>query len=462
MVWEKPLDSRCLNKLENDKTCGQEIKGQGARLYCGNCGKAAQREARRERDRKRSAKRRAADREGDNIYHWLYNHKLTAPQMEDYITDGKALRELYRGLKADDLYQRVIDQLRTISRLWLNPPTTLPSAHAAVTGDLCALRAMVESRPDDGPNSPRDKLLHVVKEVSRDQGGWMADDPFSTIGRQAQELQEAWRIRGDVPHLTVALFVNAEWWRQRYFATQDHMPFWKKAVREVKAAAYVASLTKEADKRLSTFLDFYAWQAHITLALDIDVSKQVTGHIHLLPDLANKVANAWGGGSPVSEVALFLASMQQALYYLSLNDPTKADKHFIDEAEKHFNDAETMFANPMQWCPVSEQQTMAYIKASLALARGAPDREEQVHEYTALWSRNPSFEQERNIARLKQFYDYEVPEAALAKDRSIYVETCFNYLQPLLLPYTDIENCGSDAVSRTEEGGDGMYPAVKN
>jgi hypothetical protein len=391
----------------------------------------------------RTDKRNVYLRHNSNSQH-RRSRDLTKRHLKPLVARGEALREQYQCLKLDDLYQRVLNQLITISSLRLNPPINLPSAHMAMEEDLCESRTMLESHPGDGLHSPRDSFLLSIKELDRDKGGWLLSNPFPSIWQQAHELQEAWRLRGDMLHLTNALFVNAEWWRQRFLANPDVMNLWKMAVQEVASGAFVARLYKGKHKRVPIFLDFYARQAYITLALDIGMPDEATYYIHSLQDKANKVANLWGEGSPVTEAALFISSTQQALYYLSQKDPV--------EAEKHFNDAETMFANPMQWRPVSTHQEMAYIRAGLAIEKDAPEQEELVHEYIALSSRNPSLEQHRNITRFKNLISSQKPDTLLPGD--IYVETCLNYLQPLLLPYTEAGKCGGDAISRTEEGGD--------
>jgi hypothetical protein len=443
MVRDKPADQRCLHVFGNGKQCCQKIDGQGARYYCSDCRTEAQKKANEKRDRDYSANRRAADREGDNFYHWLYNYKLTEPQMQDYIAHGEALRELYQCLKQDDLYQHVLDQLSKITYLWLDPPTTLPNAHVAAEAPICDLRIMLECLPADCLNSPRDRFLLYIKAFERDQGGWMKSNPFPSIEQQAHELQEAWRIRGDLHQLTHAIWVKAQLLRERFFANSTHMQLWKKAVRWFDAGRHVASLYRGAQKNISVFLDFYALQEATNLAFDIGKPEEATDYIHSIQDRANKVADAWSEG-PVAQTALFFAALQQALYYLYRNE--------LVEAEQHSIEAQNLFTSPtMQWRSVTDHQNLAYIKAALALKKGAPDRQEYVHDYIGMLSRNPSLEQYRNLDRLKSLDECKVTEAMMPTGMPIYVETSFNYLRPLLLPYKDVERCRPEVIPQGQE-----------
>jgi hypothetical protein len=53
--------------------------------------------------------------------------------------------------------------------------------------------------------------------------------------------------------------------------------------------------------------------------------------------------------------------------------------------------------------------------------------------------------------RLKRLYPRERLEAIMPADRFIYVDTSFNYLRPLLLPYKDVERCLSEEIPRRYE-----------
>jgi len=428
---EKPADQRCQHIFENGKQCDRTIDGQGAWRYCSDCREPARKQARSQRD----AQRRNGDdkRAKDNFYHWLYHHRLTEYQLNPFVDRARDLREQYQCLKEDDVYQHVLDQLSKITYLWLDPPTTMPNAFAAAEVPICDLRIMLECLPADCLNSPRDRFLLHIKALERDRGGWMLSNPFPSIGQHAHELQEAWRIRGDVHHLTHALWVKALLSRERFFANPTHMQLWKKAVRWHEAGWYVASLYRGAQKNISLFLDFYAWQEATNLAFDIGKPENATDYIHSIQDRAKKVADAWSEG-PVAQTALFFAALQQSLYYLYRKE--------LVEAEQHFIEAQNLFTSTtMLWRSVTDHQTLAYIKASLALERVAPERQEYLHDYIGMLPRHPSFEQYRKLDRLKRLYPSELPEAMMPTDRPIYVDTSFNYLRPLLLPYKDAERC---------------------
>jgi hypothetical protein len=434
----------CQNKLENGEKCGRKIDGQGAWQYCSKCRKAAWKQAKKKRDEQvRDKRRKRGDvRKKYNLYHWLRYHSLKEHQLKPFVDRAWVLREQYQCLKADDVYQHVLDQLSKITYLWLDPPTTLPDAHAAAETPICNLRIMLESLPADCLNSPRDRFLLHIKALERDQGGWMLSNPFPSLGQHAHELQEAWRIRGDLHQLTHALWVKSVLSRQRFFANPAHKQLWKKAVRWLHAGRYVASLYRGPQKNISVFLDFYAWQEATNLAFDIGKPEDASDYILSIQDRAKKVADAWSEG-PVAQTALFFAALQQALYYLHLKE--------IIEAEQHFIEAQNLFTSTtMLWRSVRDHQNLAYIKASLAVERDNPERQEYVHDYIGMLSRNPSFDQYRNLARLmdrlNRLYPSELPEAIAPTDRPIYVDTSFNYLRPLLLPYKEAERCLSKAI----------------
>jgi hypothetical protein len=167
-------------------------------------------------------------------------------------------------------------------------------------------------------------------------------------------------------------------------------------------------------------------------------------YILSIQDRAKKVTDAWSEG-PVAQTTLFFAALQQSLYYLYRKELVKAEQCFI-EAQELFT------SRTMQWRSVRDHQNLADIKASLALERDTPERQEYVHDYIGMLSRNPSCDQYRNLNRLKRLYPSELPEAIMPTGMPIYVDTSFNYLNPLLLPYKDAERCISETIPRGYEG----------
>jgi hypothetical protein len=432
MAWEKPLDGRCINKLENGEKCGQEIKDQGARLYCKACRKAGK----RKRDRKRSADRRKYDREGDNFYHWQHYHGWTETQLRDFFDSVEALQEDVPPPNYED-YKHDLKEFHEVEALILNPDPHVDLPSAAKIANK-RVKKLLKSLEDQKKASPKDSTIDLLilstLGLRRDIGQRLSTMTFTNIGRKAKAVHELGKKLGESLILGYGLLVDVELARILYFAHYDsprkRQFYANKARNTLSGAELFSDMTIERStgrrKQVAEFLRFYVDSARLRQASDAGEGKASASHIEEADKRAMNFAAAYGE-VPIVAVVQFLNLTNQAEYQLGRRN--------FDQAYHRLKEAKEKFA-AMPWHSIEVQHRIASLETRWALESDDPEGERYVHTYRSVLKRNPCFEYRHCLRALKHRFKKHVPDGNLLTrdDKYLFVDTMHTLIQPLMIP----------------------------
>ena len=408
--------------------CPRILSGRGVSKFCSECRPAARKQAKYQSNQAyynslwESENEASLEdhREVNRRFRLISYYDLTNKKLDDCSNRAAALQEEYLTSK-DAIHETAFRKLTEAKDFLINTSSNLPIAFADVETDICAIRNDLNSQPDASRNLVTDRLNVYIDEMLRHMGLWMERGAFARLRRKANEILKKWQERGDLLNTTHGYFVLAELFRQEYFANPQRPQLLKKAQDQLKYAEHVRSRYKGEYEQAAAFLDFYAFQGEITLALDANEADRVTSNVESLRDRADEVGQVCGT-SLITDTAYFLASLQQARYYLNKDTAL---------AELHFKAAQEQFPN-MGFRPLSTRHILAYIEASLALAKNDQESQKHLQQYLNMFSDDPCYEQWRNLRELQRDYSEALVDSSKCRRVRIHVDTVFSYLQTVL------------------------------